>query len=216
MPGCREESGGIKEAILRHVNNWVCRAYCHKVVKLSDAVQPLPKQTTEFVHGVAESFLDVGRKKAQAAEGDEARWARRGGGCARWCCARDSALLFLTAARNGLEEAALQTPPSCRLLLPGCRFSKGAYFIGKVVWAKGYTELLELLSKHHKSAEVPVHIDCYGTGEDLPAVSQACTRRPSAAVRSPVNVPVGCRLPAIAVLACCCCRRRCNSYSLTA
>ena len=43
----------------------VCRIYCHKVVKLSDAVQPLPKQTTEFVHGVAESFLDVGQKKAQ-------------------------------------------------------------------------------------------------------------------------------------------------------
>lgn len=45
----------------------VCRIYCHKVVKLSDAVQPLPKQTTEFVHGVAESFLDVGQKKAQPA-----------------------------------------------------------------------------------------------------------------------------------------------------
>ncbi len=45
----------------------VCRVYCHKVVKLSDAVQPLPKQTTEFVHGVAESFLDVGEKKAQPA-----------------------------------------------------------------------------------------------------------------------------------------------------
>lgn len=36
-------------------------------MKLSDAVQPLPKQTTEFVHGVAESFLDVGEKKAQPA-----------------------------------------------------------------------------------------------------------------------------------------------------
>ena len=35
-----------------------------KVVKLSDAVQPLPKQTTEFVHGVAESFLEVWRKNA--------------------------------------------------------------------------------------------------------------------------------------------------------
>lgn len=45
----------------------MCRVYCHKVVKLSDAVQPLPKQTTEFVHGVAESFLDVGEKKAQPA-----------------------------------------------------------------------------------------------------------------------------------------------------
>lgn len=53
--------------MLKHINNWVCRVYCHKVVKLSDAVQPLPKQSTEFVHGVAESFLDVGQKKAQPA-----------------------------------------------------------------------------------------------------------------------------------------------------
>ena len=80
VPARREEGGGIKEAILRHVNNWVCRAYCHKVVKLSDAVQPLPKQTTEFVHGVAESFLDVGRKKAQPPEEGKPRSAGAGGG----------------------------------------------------------------------------------------------------------------------------------------
>ncbi len=72
---CREEGGGAKEALLRHVNNWVCRSHCHKVVKLSDAVQPLPKQTTEFVHGVAESFLDVGRKKAELPEDGKPRSA---------------------------------------------------------------------------------------------------------------------------------------------
>ena len=63
----REEGGDTKEFLLKHVNNWVTRIYCHKVVKLSDAVQPLPKQTTEFVHGVAESFLEVGQKKAEPA-----------------------------------------------------------------------------------------------------------------------------------------------------
>ena len=36
-----------------------------QIVKLSDAVQPLPRQTTEFVHGVSKSFLAVGEKKAQ-------------------------------------------------------------------------------------------------------------------------------------------------------
>ena len=70
---------------------------------------------------------------------------------------------------RGPHQAA---PPPCRPARApsACRFGKGAYFIGKVVWAKGYTELLELLSKHHHSAEVPVHLDCYGTGEDLAAV----------------------------------------------
>jgi hypothetical protein len=64
---CREEGGDAKEFLLKHINSWVCRVSCHKVVKLSDAVQPLPRQTTEFVHGVAESFLNVGQAKAEPA-----------------------------------------------------------------------------------------------------------------------------------------------------
>ncbi len=44
----------------RHINAWMCRIYCHKVIKLSDAVQPLPRQETLFVHGVSPSFLQVG------------------------------------------------------------------------------------------------------------------------------------------------------------
>lgn len=61
----REAGGDTKEALLRHINSWVCRIHCHKVVKLSDAVQQLPRQTTEFVHGVADSFLAVGEAKAR-------------------------------------------------------------------------------------------------------------------------------------------------------
>ena len=59
-----------------------------QVVKLSDAVQQLPRQTTEFVHGVPNQFLDVGEKKAQQPDSEESR------------------------------------------------FSRGAYFMGKAVWAK--------------------------------------------------------------------------------
>jgi digalactosyldiacylglycerol synthase len=121
----REEGGEMKEALLRGINAWVTRIHCHKVVKLSDAVQELPRQTTEFVHGVAESFLRVGEKKAKS-------------------------------SADGTE-----------------RFSRGAYFLGKCVWAKGYTELLNLLS----TAPPGVAVDCYGTGEDLDAVRTEATRR---------------------------------------
>lgn len=122
----REDGGKTKEMLLKHINGWVTRVHCHKVVKLSDAVQDLPRQTTQFVHGVAESFLKVGEKKAA---------------------------------------------PS---LDGGPRFSRGAYFLGKCVWAKGYTELLDLLAarKAHD-----VHVDCYGTGEDLEAVRREANER---------------------------------------
>lgn len=76
-PCCREEGGDAKEFLLKHINSWVCRIHCHKVVKLSDAVQTLPKQTTEFVHGVAESFLEVGKKKAEPAPEGAKRWVWR-------------------------------------------------------------------------------------------------------------------------------------------
>lgn len=125
----REEGGATKEALLRHINSWVTRIHCHKVVKLSDAVQDLPRQTTEFVHGVAETFLKVGEKKGVP-------------------------------------------PPD-----GGARFSRGAYFLGKCVWAKGYTELLDLLSQHAQRTAEPVQVDCFGTGEDLESVKTEAAQR---------------------------------------
>jgi digalactosyldiacylglycerol synthase len=119
----REEGGETKAKLLEAYNNWVCRVHCHKVlyvslgfsstsstvlqllldscagaqafewtvqahsamtrpvwclqiVKLSDAVQPLPRQTTQFVHGVPESFLAVGQAKAQPLEDGKPRFTR--------------------------------------------------------------------------------------------------------------------------------------------
>ncbi len=125
----REDGGSSKELLLRHINNWVTRIHCHKVIKLSDAVQDLPRQTTEFVHGVADSFLCVGEKKS-------------------------------VVRTDG-------TP----------RFSKGAYFLGKCVWAKGYTELIDLLSQNKEQLGGEVTVDCYGTGEDLNDVKLEAEKR---------------------------------------
>jgi digalactosyldiacylglycerol synthase len=47
-----------------------------QVVKLSDAVQPLPRQTTEFVHGVPHSFLEVGDQKAKQPEDGQPRFSK--------------------------------------------------------------------------------------------------------------------------------------------
>ncbi|GMH36656.1 hypothetical protein BSKO_04529 [Bryopsis sp. KO-2023] len=127
----REENGEVKEGILHRVNQWVTRVHCHHVVKLSDAVQPLPRQRTEFVHGVSPSFLEVGKRRARDA---------------------------------GAEEI-------------DNTFSKGVYFLGKVLWAKGYTELVDLLSKHATAHHENFKVDIYGSGQDSAEVQQEAVRR---------------------------------------
>uniref|UniRef100_A0A0D9VR75 Digalactosyldiacylglycerol synthase 2, chloroplastic n=1 Tax=Leersia perrieri TaxID=77586 RepID=A0A0D9VR75_9ORYZ len=51
-------------------------------------------------------------------------------------------------------------------------FTKGAYYIGKMVWSKGYRELLDLLSKY-QSKLAGLEVDLYGTGEDSDEVRKS-------------------------------------------
>ncbi|GMH22487.1 hypothetical protein Nepgr_024330 [Nepenthes gracilis] len=51
-------------------------------------------------------------------------------------------------------------------------FTKGAYYIGKMVWNKGYKELLQLLRDHQKQLS-GLEVDLYGSGEDSEEVKQA-------------------------------------------
>ncbi|XP_074580879.1 digalactosyldiacylglycerol synthase 2, chloroplastic-like [Curcuma longa] len=51
-------------------------------------------------------------------------------------------------------------------------FTKGAYYIGKMVWSKGYKELLNLLTKYQKNLS-GIQVDLYGSGEDSEEVQQA-------------------------------------------
>lgn len=54
-------------------------------------------------------------------------------------------------------------------------FSKGVYYIGKMIWNKGYRELLNLLSDHQKEL-VGLEVDLYGTGEDSNEVKVAAKK----------------------------------------
>lgn len=60
-------------------------------------------------------------------------------------------------------------------------FTKGAYYIGKMIWSKGYRELLKLLSKHQKKLS-GLQVDLYGSGEDSSEISRAA-EKPSLVVR---------------------------------
>ncbi len=110
--------GPLRSAFLRVLNMWVCAAHCHRVIRLSGAVQRLPGAVTENVHGVRSRFLDIG----EAREGEP--------------------------------------------------FKKGAYFLGKALWTKGYAELLDLLETHAVSEGDPPRFDLFGSGPDIDAVRE--------------------------------------------
>lgn len=54
-------------------------------------------------------------------------------------------------------------------------FSQGAYFLGKMVWAKGYRELIDLLAKQ-KSDLDGFKLDVFGNGEDAQEVQSTAKR----------------------------------------
>lgn len=54
-------------------------------------------------------------------------------------------------------------------------FSKGAYFLGKMVWAKGYRELIDLLAKN-KNNLYGFNLDVFGNGEDAHEVQSTAKR----------------------------------------
>ncbi|KAK9861589.1 hypothetical protein WJX84_001177 [Apatococcus fuscideae] len=114
----RRGGGRAASLSVTYLNRRVCCIHCHKVIKLSDAVQSLPRQVTCFVHGVPPPFLEVGQQASKPSQPGEPR------------------------------------------------FSKGAYFVGKLMWAKGFTEMLDMLSHHKRSTGEALPVDAFGSGPD--------------------------------------------------
>lgn len=56
----------------------------------------------------------------------------------------------------------------------GQAFTRGAYYIGKMVWSKGYKELLQLLHQHQREL-TGLQVDLYGSGEDAHQVQEAAS-----------------------------------------
>jgi len=73
------------------------------------------------------------------------------------------------------SSPATQTPRKTVYSEP---FGKGIYFLGKVLWGKGYKELLDLVAHHCKShgRESLGVIDVYGSGADFDSVTSRARR----------------------------------------
>lgn len=54
-------------------------------------------------------------------------------------------------------------------------FAKGAYYIGKMIWSKGYKELLQLVAEHENELS-GLQLDLYGSGEDSNQVMQSAKK----------------------------------------
>ncbi|XP_072961602.1 digalactosyldiacylglycerol synthase 2, chloroplastic-like isoform X1 [Typha angustifolia] len=54
-------------------------------------------------------------------------------------------------------------------------FTKGAYYIGKMIWSKGYSELLQLLNEHQNELS-GLRMELYGSGEDSDQVQESARK----------------------------------------
>jgi digalactosyldiacylglycerol synthase len=122
------------------------RAYCHKVIKLSDALQTYApeKETSSNVHGVRSSFLQEGARRAQNG----------------WNATVESI--------NGVGK------PSASQQHTSMSTSKAQiYFVGKLLWAKGLNLLLELEDTYKDYTGEYFEVDIYGSGPDQSDIQRA-------------------------------------------
>ena len=151
--------------VVRFINKLVCRAYCDRVVKLSDSLQELPRSTSCNVRQHGQKRPPTARHALALAHGGS--FGSRAESLGRRAVAR-------------LPGSVSEAPPKAPRLAvqvhgvraeflslgrqagdPQHEFSKGAYFIGKLLWAKGHGLLIDYLA-----GEEDVRVDLYGDGED--------------------------------------------------
>ncbi|KAK9094515.1 hypothetical protein Scep_025984 [Stephania cephalantha] len=169
-----------------------------QVIRLSAATQDLPRSIICNVHVVNPKFLDIGKRMGSQILIDKASMKETIFILPVFCSLTitHSEMWFLGKCQVIRLSAATQDLPRSiicnvhgvnpKFLDIGKRkqgqqqegieaFSKGAYYIGKMVWSKGYRELLPLLSDN-KNELSGLQVDLYGNGEDSDQVKEAAKK----------------------------------------
>ena len=87
---------------------------------------------------------------------------------------------FIEMGRRA-AKAAVEAPPLLGFGRRSFEFSGGAYFIGKLLWAKGHRLLIDYLAANEEGADpssaLPdVAVDVYGDGEDANVIKAAASK----------------------------------------
>ncbi|URE24269.1 digalactosyldiacylglycerol synthase 2 [Musa troglodytarum] len=142
----REKNGALLSLVVKYANTWVTRIYCHKCSHLH--------RSCVRVDRGAYADVDAQVIRLSAATQDFPRSVI--------CNVHGVNPKFLEIGKAKLAH----------LQRGELAFTKGAYYVGKMVWSKGYKELLKLLSKYQQKL-TGVQVDLYGSGEDSDQVQQA-------------------------------------------
>lgn len=141
---------------LNALSSLVVKAYCHKVIRLSETLPPLDitKEVTCNVHGVRHEFLERPAATAnEATQIDETAVMDEEKG--------ESVDVGASgAATNDIADVdKIEIAP--------------VYFIGKLIWAKGFERVLELEERYKMITNEYFPIDIYGGGKDEKEIQMA-------------------------------------------
>eukprot|EP00557_Chaetoceros_sp_GSL56_P009084 CAMPEP_0176491984 /NCGR_PEP_ID=MMETSP0200_2-20121128/8728_1 /TAXON_ID=947934 /ORGANISM="Chaetoceros sp., Strain GSL56" /LENGTH=951 /DNA_ID=CAMNT_0017889459 /DNA_START=96 /DNA_END=2951 /DNA_ORIENTATION=+ len=148
----------VAAPVINAMSSMVIRAYCHRVIRLSGVIPSYAhwKEVTCNVHGVREDFLGGSSSSSSSSSGGG------GMGCRDGCVDDDD-------VRN--KECPQDRAP--------------IYFIGKLLWAKGFDKMLKVQESYrnsHPSKEY-FSIDIFGGGPDEIEIKRAFHGRLSAPSR---------------------------------
>ena len=138
----------ITAPALGALTSLVVKAYCHRVIRLSDALPSLVsrKEVTANVHGVRAEFLDP-----PVAGGDDKK--------------NNS-----NANEDDKEDGEVDREEG-----QGANDDNFAavYYVGKLIWAKGFEDVLELQERYRAATGNYFEMDIYGGGNDEKAIKRA-------------------------------------------
>ena len=161
----------VTASALQALSSVCVKAYTHRLIRLSATLPELDasKEVTCNVHGVRSEFFvkddDSGSGVAAIVIDDDEKQKQDSG--------------MTSSSSNDQDQASVHKNVSAEVADDGIDgddlfvLEQPIYFIGKVIWAKGFDKLLEIEDLYRKENGEYFPITIYGDGPDFDAISRA-------------------------------------------